>query len=185
MSDFDHETVFLLLGSNLGNKMENMHQAIGWIREMAGEIDETSSVWETASWGFSSQDRFYNVVVKIRTALEPLPLLEELHTIEKKLGRRRFFPASIVPGNSFAANGYNPNYVSRTIDIDILFFGNLIIHSEVLEIPHPRLHLRRFTMEPLMELIPGFVHPLLGKTIRQLYDDCLDKLEANPITKGL
>jgi 2-amino-4-hydroxy-6-hydroxymethyldihydropteridine diphosphokinase len=185
MSEIEHETVFLLLGSNLGNRLENLHLAIGCIGDVAGKIDDTSSVWETAPWGFNSPDRFYNVVVKIRTTLEPLPLLEELHAIEKKLGRRRTFSNSIESGNSNKKKGYNPNYVSRTIDIDILFFGNRTIHSELLQIPHPRLHLRRFALEPLMELIPAFVHPLLGKTLRQLYDECKDKLEVNPIIKGV
>lgn len=176
MSDFENEAVILLLGSNLGSRMENLHLATGLVRELAGEVEETSSVWETAPWGFSSDDRFYNVVVKIRTKLEPILLLETLLTIEKKLGRRRTFSGR---------NECNPTYDSRPIDIDILFYGSRIIQTERLQIPHPRLHLRRFTMEPLMELIPRFVHPLLGKTMKQLYDECQDNLETNLISKGL
>ncbi len=176
MSDFENEAVFLLLGSNLGSRMENLHQATGLIRDLAGEVEEASSVWETVPWGFSSDDRFYNVVVRIRTRLEPIPLLETLLTIEKKLGRRRPYSRK---------DEYNPTYYSRSIDIDILFYGSRIIQTERLQIPHPRLHLRRFTLEPLMELIPGFVHPQLGKTMKQLYDECHDNLEVNLISKGL
>lgn len=185
MSEFEQEAVFLLLGSNLGNRMENLEHAAVLIREMAGEIVEASSVWETAPWGFRSTDPFYNAVLKIRTVLEPQPLLETLLCIEKKLGRRRTVSSNDESGDALKKNEYYPNYVSRTMDIDILFFGNRIIQSEQLQIPHPRLHLRRFTMEPLIELIPGFIHPLLGKTILQLSDECKDKLEVNLISKGL
>lgn len=185
MSEFEQEAVFLLLGSNLGNRMENLDQAAALIREMAGEIDKASSVWETVPWGFCSNDRFYNAVLKIRTMLEPQPLLETLLCIEKKLGRRRTVSSYDESGDGFEKNEYYPNYVSRTIDIDILFFGNRIIQSDQLLIPHPRLHLRRFTMEPLTELIPGFIHPLLGKTMQQLSDECKDKLEVKLISKGL
>jgi 2-amino-4-hydroxy-6-hydroxymethyldihydropteridine diphosphokinase len=151
--------VYLLLGTNLGDKKTNLALAKEKIHQNGQIVTKESSVYETDPWGFDHPERFYNQVISINTTFAPERLMTLLLNIEKEMGRTR---------NS-------ENYESRTIDIDILFYGNNILKSDLLTIPHPRMHLRRFTLEPLNDIAPMLVHPILKKTIQELLKECTDK----------
>ena len=154
------ESVFVLLGSNLGDRELLVNQACKMIEERCGEIVAKSRLYESEPWGFQSEHWFLNQVVELATSLSPDALMLSLLDIEKELGRDRTTPH----------NGY----VSRPIDLDILYFGNEIIETQLVTAPHPRLHQRRFTLLPLCDIAPDFVHPTLKKTNLQLLDECQD-----------
>jgi 2-amino-4-hydroxy-6-hydroxymethyldihydropteridine diphosphokinase len=142
--------VYIALGSNLGDRAANLAKA----REMLTDdiqVLKRSSIYQTAPWGYSEQDDFYNQVLECETSLRPLILLNRLKKIEKKMGRKETF-----------RNG------PRVIDLDILFYDDLILKTRRLVIPHPGLHERTFVLVPMAEINPGFVHPELGKTIVEL-----------------
>ncbi|MEA3505615.1 MAG: 2-amino-4-hydroxy-6-hydroxymethyldihydropteridine diphosphokinase [Bacteroidota bacterium] len=163
-------SVFLLLGSNKGDRVELLNKAITQIGSSVGEIAELSSVYETEPWGFDDETPFLNQVIKINTTLEPYDVLSKILQIELVLGRVR----------------KSKNYEPRVIDIDILFFDEMVINdSPDLIIPHPRLHQRKFTLMPLKEINSQMVHPVKGKTISELMDDCDDNLKVEkfvPVT---
>jgi 2-amino-4-hydroxy-6-hydroxymethyldihydropteridine diphosphokinase len=161
--------VYLILGGDKGLRWENLKLAKEMINEMAGTIITESSVYETQAWGFNSDSKFLNQVVQIHTALEPLELLNVLHIIEDKLGRER-----------------NENqYASRTMDIDLLFYHQLIIETADITIPHPRIAVRKFVLDPLAEIAPGFVHPVLHQTILELNIRCEDSLTCNVVEENI
>jgi 2-amino-4-hydroxy-6-hydroxymethyldihydropteridine diphosphokinase len=147
-------TVYLALGSNLGNKNKNLLTAIALIAEKVGIFSAISSVYETEPWGYQSPNMFYNQVVAVETTLLPLALLEVTQGIEKEMGR--------IFKNS-------PGYQDRIIDIDIILYDDWIYESEKLKLPHPRLHLRRFVLEPLNEITPDYIHPILKKSISSIF----------------
>ncbi|OIP03614.1 MAG: 2-amino-4-hydroxy-6-hydroxymethyldihydropteridine diphosphokinase [Bacteroidetes bacterium CG2_30_32_10] len=153
---------YLLLGSNKGNRLAFINQATDDICKRVGNIITYSLIYETEPWGFIDNTFFLNKVLIVETNLKPQQLLTELKTIELKLGRIK---------TSF--------YASRTIDIDILFYDNLIISDENLIIPHPQLHKRMFTLLPLSEIAPDFIHPLLNKDLQTLTNECEDKTKVN------
>jgi 2-amino-4-hydroxy-6-hydroxymethyldihydropteridine diphosphokinase len=155
-------TVFLLLGSNLLDRLLMLTKAQEHIRILIGEISSTSKIYESAPWGFESKKSFLNQVLIIETALGPIEVLEQIKIIEKEMGRVK---TSI-------------NYESRTIDIDILFYNNKIIALPELIIPHPQLHKRRFTLVPLAEIAPEFIHPVFKKPIKDLLINCNDDSEV-------
>ena len=161
--------VYLLIGSNRGDRKKNLSLAVGLIRRRAGRIVKLSSVYETQPWGFSDDVFFLNMAMEIDTALSPMELLAELHAIETGLGRVRE-----VADSAGSCSCQAREYTSRTLDIDILFFGSKKVFTEHLMIPHPRLHLRKFTLIPLTEIAPGFVHPVYGKTMTELSFSCPD-----------
>lgn len=182
--------VFILLGSNRGERMDYLVRALHLISVHAGTVLNKSAVYETEPWGFEDSTSFLNQVVEIETSLQPEELLEQLLTIETKLGRIRPFSACVsnikpLPTGLRQDSG-NQNsefsYSFRTIDLDILFYGNKLVFTNNLMIPHPRLHERRFTLVPLNEIVPDLVHPMLKKTISQLLKECQDK--AKVIVKG-
>ncbi len=144
------EKVYIGIGSNLGNKEKNISDAIKMLTGKC-EIIKTSSLYITEPVGFLAQDKFINGVILVNTNLRPLPLLEFLKSIEKRLLRVKTF-----------LNG------PRTIDLDILFYNNLIINHQSLIIPHPRLHERNFVLEPLNEISPNYIHPIFNKRISEL-----------------
>lgn len=152
------KTVFLGLGTNLGDRENNLSMAVKMIGEEIGKVTDCSSVYETEPWGFRSDNPFLNMVVKVRTSLRPSGLLGRILMIEAKLGRLR------------SGKGYK----SRTMDIDILLYGNDIIKKEDLEIPHPGIAVRRFVLEPLCELAPDMIHPVLKVTFTELLEKCGD-----------
>ena len=154
------ENVFILLGSNLGDREMLINQACKMMEEKCGGIVRRSGLYESEPWGFQAEQWFLNQVVMIDTALQPDALMHTLLSIEKALGRDRTV--------------HHDGYVSRPIDLDILYFGDKIIDTQMVNAPHPRLHQRRFTLMPLCEIAPDFVHPTLKKNNLQLLDECRD-----------
>ncbi len=151
--------VFLSLGSNLGNRTEYLRRAIHILGTEAGEIVSSSSVWETAPWGFESDNSFLNMALLLITDLSPAVMLAKIHSIEKDLGRER------------TGEGYS----SRTIDIDILYWNNEIISTEGLNIPHPLIRERMFVLAPLNEIAADFRDPVSGQTVAEMVFNCTDK----------
>lgn len=155
------ESVFILLGSNLGDRQLLVNQACRMVEERCGKIVAKSRLYESEPWGFKSEHWFLNQVVEISTSLSPDELMDTLLLIEKELGRDRSTP--------------HEGYVSRPMDLDILYWGDaLIADGQHVIIPHPRLHQRRFTLLPLCDVAPDYVHPILKKTNLQLLDECQD-----------
>ncbi|MBO5435742.1 2-amino-4-hydroxy-6-hydroxymethyldihydropteridine diphosphokinase [bacterium] len=149
--------VYLSLGSNKGDRIGYVQQATSLLNACENiSIIRTSAFYETEPWNMSSETWFVNAVVEIKTKLSPTELLAECQRIETQLGRR---------------HTQNDVYEDRTIDIDILFYGNEIIQEENLSIPHKYVHLRAFTLVPLLELIPDFEHPIFHKSIIDLHSD--------------
>jgi len=155
-------TVYLLLGGNIGNTKNIFEKTQLLIQKKIGDILSQSANYKSESWGFESSC-FLNKVIIIKTTCKASDLLKQTQEIEKLLGRKA---------------KTKKQYESRIIDIDILFYNNEIIKSSKLTIPHPRLHLRRFTLEPLLELSPNLKHPILQKTISAIYQECKDKAEV-------
>lgn len=160
--------VYLLLGSNLGNRLENLEKARQHISRQAGPIVTTSSVYETAPWGNENQGMFYNQVVEINTTLAPHVLLSNILVTETVLGRIR------------GSEKFGP----RVIDIDMLFYNDEILNTPELTLPHPALHNRRFALVPLHEIAASMVHPVFQKTIGTLLAECPDTLPVYWLPKG-
>lgn len=152
--------VILLLGSNLGDRLSNLNEAYNKISESTREILISSSIYETEPWGFRHQNLFLNQVLVVNTDLSPESLLHLLLNIEKELGRKR----------------RQKSFQARIIDIDILFYDDLIISTNKLKIPHPKLHERRFVLEPLNEILPDLIHPVLLKSVARLLKESKDPL---------
>ena len=151
------EIAYLSLGSNFGDRIGYVQQATSLLGAVDGiSLIRTSAFYETEPWNMDSENWFVNAVVEIKTSLLPQTLLLECQRIEQQLGRKR-------PEGS--------KYTDRTIDIDILFYNKDIVNCENLTIPHKFVHLRAFTLVPLLELIPNFEHPVLHKTISELHSD--------------
>ncbi len=151
-------TTYLSLGTNLGNKTQNLRSALQKINNL-GTVTKVSSVYQTPPWGFQSDD-FYNISICLQTELEALKLLDILLGIETELGRLR-----------------NPEvigYTARPLDIDILFFNNDVIDTTKLTLPHPRLHDRKFVLIPTIEIAPNYTHPKLRKTLEFLLQTTTD-----------
>lgn len=147
-------TVYLALGSNLGDRLANLKQAIASLPPQM-EVKAASSVYETPPWGYEDQPEFLNQVVKASTYLDPEPLLKHLKRLEIALGRKTSF-----------LNG------PRSIDLDILFYDDLVLKTASLVIPHPRLHERGFVLLPLLEISPDLVHPVNQKSVREMAAGC-------------
>ena len=161
-------SAILLIGSNIGKREENLAHAIHRIEEKIGVIQLHSSVYETEPWGFESVQNFYNQCISLLTSLTPSALLTEIQSIEKESGRER------VIGK----------YTDRTIDIDILFYDNLVFTNAELTIPHPRIEERKFTLVPLLEILPDFIHPESGRAIKDLLQSCGDPLFVRKLDTG-
>jgi 2-amino-4-hydroxy-6-hydroxymethyldihydropteridine diphosphokinase len=156
--------IFLLLGTNLGNRRGNLQLAIDEIEQSIGGIQARSSVYQTAAWGKLDQPEFYNQVVEVETSVLLTELLEIILGIETKLGRER-----------------KEKWGERLIDIDILLAGESIIQTERLTIPHSQLANRRFTLVPLAEIASDVVHPVLQKSIMTLLQECTDSLTVQKL----
>jgi 2-amino-4-hydroxy-6-hydroxymethyldihydropteridine diphosphokinase len=151
--------VFLGLGGNLGNKQQNFEKVKLYIKKEIGEIVKQSSVYETPPWGFLAEEDFWNQVLLVKTKYKPGELLAMIQKIENFFGRTR-------------DAGY---YVSREMDIDVLYFDDLSFTSDNLIIPHPKIEQRLFVLVPLNEIAPTFEHPVLKMTNLQLLDKCSDE----------
>ena len=158
--------VFLGIGTNLGNRESNLKEVVKEIEEHIGQVLQTSSVYETAPWGFTAENDFLNMVLKVETVNSPSGLLKRVLMIESMLGRIR----------------NEEQYTSRIIDIDILLYGDQVIDEKNLRIPHPLMHERNFVLVPLCEIAPELVHPVKGKSIRVLLEDCIDKTKILKLT---
>ena len=150
-----------MLGSNLGDRQKYIETALSRIAETIGTVINKTSVHETPAWGLTDQPDFLNMAVEVQTYLQPLELLEKTQAVEEALGRVR-----------------TQKWGARTLDIDILYCGDFVMNDTKLVIPHPFLHQRKFTLELLDELAPGFVHPVLEKTNSVL----LFELENNALS---
>ncbi|MBK6822971.1 MAG: 2-amino-4-hydroxy-6-hydroxymethyldihydropteridine diphosphokinase [Saprospiraceae bacterium] len=156
--------VYLLLGTNLGKRKYQLDKAKGFIENLIGKIQSESSLYETQPWGNPDQPSFLNQAIAIKTQLTPDQMLQEIHNIEKQMGRVR-----------------KEKNEPRIIDIDILLWGKNVIKGMDLEIPHPKLHLRNFVLVPLMEIAGNEIHPIFKKSIEELYEECEDPLEVYTI----
>jgi 2-amino-4-hydroxy-6-hydroxymethyldihydropteridine diphosphokinase len=152
---------FLLLGSNEGDRQDFLERACVEIDRLAGTIVKKSTLYETEAWGITDQPAFLNRVVVIDTALTALELLKKVQSIETQLGRVR-----------------REKWTARTIDIDILFYDDVVIEIPELIIPHTEIAYRRFTLLPMVNVAPNLVHPRLKKTMTQLLDECSDPLSV-------
>ena len=150
--------VYLSIGSNKGNRSVLINKAIDEIEKKVGIIISRSSIYQSKSWGFDSND-FYNLCLLIDTDIMPKFLLINLKKIEKSMGREDI----------------DGSYSDRFIDIDILFYDNITTDSEDLKIPHPKIEIRKFVLVPMLEIADDYVHPILNKTIKELYNDCSDQ----------
>jgi len=161
-------SAFIGLGSNIGDRLKNLRQAIYHLTEINQiEIVNISSVYESEPMYFEKQNSFYNAVVEIATDMDPVYLLMKLKEIEHKMGR----------DTTMQKNG------PRIIDLDIEFFDDLVLETEMLEIPHPGLYERLFVLQPLCELDKSFKCCKTGKTVKVLMEDCPDKSKIKKIGK--
>ncbi|MBD2751489.1 2-amino-4-hydroxy-6-hydroxymethyldihydropteridine diphosphokinase [Spirosoma validum] len=151
----------LLLGANLGDRVMTLRRAVDLIVEQVGLVRQQSHMYETAPWGITDQPTYLNQVLAVETELEPEAVLLKTQAIEQALGRVRL-----------------EKWGARLIDIDILYYDHRILHTDTLTVPHPYLHLRRFTLAPLAEISPEFTHPILEKTTLELLADCPDESEV-------
>jgi 2-amino-4-hydroxy-6-hydroxymethyldihydropteridine diphosphokinase len=151
-------TTYLSLGSNQGNKFETLQKAIDLITENIGSIQKISSIYQTAAWGFESDD-FYNCCIEVATGLNPEDLLKNIHKIELLLGRER---------------NKTKTYTARTIDIDVLLYEQEIIFSKDLIVPHKAMLDRKFVLVPLVEIAPNFIHPIEKERLKICLTKCTD-----------
>jgi 2-amino-4-hydroxy-6-hydroxymethyldihydropteridine diphosphokinase len=151
-------TVYFSLGANIGDREAHLREALRRLEAPWLHLTRQSSIYETAPRDFEDQPWFLNLAAEADVTLEPRALLEEILALEQYFGRRR----DVSKG-------------PRAIDIDILFYGGCVIDEPGLHVPHPRLHERRFVLEPLAELAPGLVHPVLGKSVADLLAATLDQ----------
>ena len=159
------QTVLIGIGSNTGDRLDHLQSAIDAIHTQIGSIDQISRLYQTPALGFEGAD-FINGCLKVSTQLEASQVLDKLLVIEQHLGRIRHDDGQ---------------YHSRTIDLDLLFFDSLISKSERLELPHPRLHERRFVLQPLADITSDFEHPILKQTISKLLENCEDDSVLTPL----
>ncbi|MGB5205075.1 MAG: 2-amino-4-hydroxy-6-hydroxymethyldihydropteridine diphosphokinase [Eudoraea sp.] len=153
------KTIYLSLGSNLGNKLFNLQRAVLLLKKELGKILEISGVYKSPSWGFEGED-FMNACLSLETQYTAVEVLHFILKVEQEMGRKRVT---------------EEGYQSRNIDIDLLYYGSEIIKTDELTVPHPQMHLRRFVLKPLADIAPQFYHPVLGKDTRNLLQECKDR----------
>ena len=158
---------YFIIGTNLGDKQQNLHNAVKLIEERIGRIVSLSAFYETVPWGFTSEHTFLNAALCVRSPLSPFQVLPLTQAIERDLGRTH--------------KSTNGSYSDRLIDIDILLCDNVIINTSTLQIPHPLMHMRSFVLQPLAEIAPDMIHPSLGKSIKEL----LDTIKSSNIHTGV
>lgn len=159
------QKVYLGIGSNLGDRIGYFSTTLKVLESSVGKVVLKSSIYETKAWGKEDEADYLNMVILVETNLKPEELLKQTQQIEVKLGRTK-----------------KEKWGSRTIDIDILFYDDIIFRSEALEIPHPLIYMRKFVLLPLVEIASDFVHPVFKSTIRNLYSNCEDQLIVEKLT---
>lgn len=164
-------SVVLLMGGNQGDRVALLLKAIAQTGSRIGTVVQMSPIYETEPWGFEAEQNFLNIAVVVDTDLSAHEVLEEALQIEKELGRIRKDDDLVVNKTESGIR----NYSSRPIDIDLIFYNSEIIDLPDLQVPHPRMHQRRFVLTPLADIIPDICHPKFGKTIRQMLSECVDK----------
>lgn len=152
--------VYLLIGGNVGNRLQNLRHAVEQLSSW-GTVIRQSAVYETAAWGKTDQASFLNQAIELKTNLSPQVLIGTILQIEEEMGRKRM-----------------EKYGPRIIDIDILFFNSDIVQEPHLTIPHPEIQNRRFALVPMADIAPELMHPVLHKSIRHLLQECPDTLDA-------
>ncbi len=161
--------LYMSLGSNMGDKFLHLQKAVNAVFEEIGAIEKISPVYETASWGFEA-DSFLNAALLVQTNFEVETVLAKVLEIEKKLGRNR---------------KQTSEYESRIIDIDILYFDDTVFNSDNLQVPHPKIQERGFVLQPLNDIAPDVIHPVLKKSTSQLLEECTDATEINKLQRWL
>lgn len=164
MTENIFNTVYLLIGANIGDRMRNLQQSKKLIGQHLGRIIINSSIYQTAAWGNNDQPDFLNQVLIVNTLLSAEECLQNILAIENMMGRIR-----------------TEKNAPRIIDIDILFYNNIILNIPGLIIPHPEIQNRRFVLMPLNEISSSFIHPVLNKTIKSVLTACKDQLEVRMI----
>ena len=154
-------TVYLLLGSNMGDSEQMLAVATSMIEKNIGKLEKSSSIYRTAAWGKEDQPDFLNQIIIVSSSLSSSTVLKELFGIEKEMGRVR-----------------TTKNAARVIDIDMLFFNDEIIQTETLTVPHPQIQNRKFVLVPLVEIAPNFQHPVLKKSSLELLHFCTDRLNV-------
>jgi len=153
---------YLMLGGNVGDRLDYLHRSIELLRHNVGRVIAMSAVYESEPWGFEDTRWFLNQVVVLETSLHPFALLESIQQIEQTLGRKRT----------------HDGYQSRTMDIDILLYDNIVINTPELVIPHPRMAERMFVLQPMVELASNLRHPVLHHTMEYLKEHCSDTMQV-------
>lgn len=160
----NHVTAYVGLGANLGDRLATLREAVHRLGDL-GKVTGVSSLYETAPVGYAAQPAFLNAVVELQTALEATSLIQSLLDIEASLGRARSF-----------------RNAPRTIDLDLLLLGDAVVATDEAFVPHPRLQERAFVLTPLVELAPDAMHPVLGKSMRQLHEALASRVGVERIT---
>ncbi|CCH56082.1 2-amino-4-hydroxy-6-hydroxymethyldihydropteridinepyrophosphokinase [Fibrisoma limi BUZ 3] len=160
-------TTYLLLGANLGDRVATLRRAVDLIAERVGTVAQQSAVYETAPWGVTDQPTFLNQVIAVQIDVSPEETLTRTQAIEQELGRVR-----------------HEKWGARLIDIDILYYDQLVLHTDTLTVPHPYLHERRFTLVPLADIAPDFAHPVFHKTTTELLNELPDDGQVNRYVPG-
>jgi 2-amino-4-hydroxy-6-hydroxymethyldihydropteridine diphosphokinase len=159
--------IYLATGSNLGDREKSLRLAIGEINNLIGPVTQQSNVYETEAWGYEGS-AYLNQVLEVSTELDPHDVLERILAIEEALGR----------------DDRTGKYEDRIIDIDLLFYDSIKMVARDLVVPHPHLHERRFVLQPLADIAPDLVHPLINLSVRQLLNDCPDQGKITPLPCG-
>jgi len=152
------EGIFLLLGSNRGDKRVQIEGGLKSIETQIGNINKQSGIYKTEAWGYRNQDSFLNIAIEITTTKSAKEILDEIKEIEKSAGEKKRI-----------------KWGPRFLDIDILFYGDEIMNDANLVVPHPEIQNRNFALLPLLEIAPEFKHPLLLLSIKELYEVCNDR----------
>ena len=153
--------VFLLLGGNLGNRFKNIHDAIQAISINIGSVEAESSIYETKAWGNIEQPDFLNIAIRVNTVLSPVEVLKEIQKIETDFGRIR-----------------KQKWGERTMDIDILFYNDLVLKTDDLTIPHPLIAMRKFVLLPMAEIATDLIHPISRHSVGEMLLRCEDPLDV-------